>query len=149
MSKIKVGQDIVAATIKRLQAGGRMGHERAVLWLGHGADRIDEVYEPRQRTRADQFYFDRQSMNLLLAHLREKRLRVLAQVHSHPGRAFHSAADDEWAIVRHAGALSLVLPRFAREATVDNFLSLAATYVLSIGNDWEEAPGTTLMEVCE
>ena len=46
------------------------------------------------------------------------------------------------------GALSLVLLRFAREATVDNFLSLAATYVLSTRNDWEETPGATLLEVC-
>ncbi len=148
MSRIKVGQGVVSATIERLQAGGRMGHERAVLWLGSGAARIDELYEPRQRTRADQFYFDRQSMQMLFAHLREKRLRVLAQVHSHPGRAFHSEADDEWAIVRHAGALSLVLPRFAQEATVENFLGHAATYVLSTQNEWEEAPGVTLLEVC-
>ncbi|OWK24736.1 hypothetical protein AJ87_18485 [Rhizobium yanglingense] len=148
MSRIKVGRSVVASTIERLQAGGRIGHERAVVWLGSGADRIDELYEPRQRTRADQFYFDRQSMQMLLAHLREKRLRVLAQVHSHPGRAFHSEADDEWAIVRHAGALSLVLPRFAQEATVDNFLGLAATYVLSTQNRWEEATGGTLLEIC-
>ncbi|MHC2297262.1 hypothetical protein ACVJBD_001468 [Rhizobium mongolense] len=85
---------------------------------------------------------------MLLAHLREKRLRVLAQIHSHPGRAFHSEADDEWAIVRHAGALSLVLPRFAQEATVDNFLGLAATYVLSTQNRWEEATGRALLEIC-
>lgn len=148
MSRIKVGRNVVAATIERLQDGGRIGHERAVLWLGEGAHRIDELYEPRQRTRADQFYFDGQSMQMLFAHLREKRLRVLAQVHSHPGRAFHSEADDEWAIVRHVGALSLVLPRFAQEATVGNFLSLAATYVLSFGNYWEEAPGATVLEVC-
>lgn len=148
MMRIKVGRAVVTSTIERLQAGGRVGHERAVLWLGSGTDRIDELYEPRQRTRADQFYFDRQSMQMLLARLREKRLRVLAQVHSHPGRAFHSEADDEWAIVRHAGALSLVLPRFAQEATVGNFLGLAATYVLSAQNEWQEAPGVTLLELC-
>lgn len=148
MSRIKVGRSLVASTIERLQEGGRVGHERAVLWLGKGAQRIDELYEPRQQTRADQFYFDSQSMQMLFAHLREKRLRVLAQVHSHPGRAFHSEADNGWAIVRHAGALSLVLPRFAEEATVDNFLSLAATYLLSGSNDWEEAPGPIVLEVC-
>lgn len=148
MTRINVEQSVVAATIERLQAGGRIGHERAVLWLGRGAGRIDELYEPRQRTRADQFYFDHHSMQMLFRHLREKRLRVLAQVHSHPHRAYHSEGDDEWAIVRHAGALSLVLPRFAREATVDNFLSLAATYVLSARNDWEETPGASLLEVC-
>lgn len=148
MSRIKVGQSVVAATIECLQAGGRIGHERAVLWLGRGAGRIDELYEPRQRTRADQFYFDRQSMQMLFRHLRENRLRVMAQVHSHPNRAYHSEADDAWAIVRHAGALSLVLPQFAREATVENFLSLAATYVLSTRNRWEEAPGATLLELC-
>jgi len=35
---------------------------------------------------------------------------VAAQVHSHPDEAFHSKGDDEWAIVRHEGALSIVVP---------------------------------------
>jgi len=41
------------------------------------------------------------SMTAMMAHLRERKLGLAAQVHSHPNRAFHSRADDAWAIVRH------------------------------------------------
>ena len=40
------------------------------------------------------------------------------------------------AIVRHLGALSLVLPDFARDATNANFMDLAATFRLDATNRW-------------
>ena len=42
----------------------------------------------------------------------------------------------------------LLASRPEGEATVDNFLNLAATYGLSTRNEWEEAPGATLLELC-
>lgn len=36
-----------------------------------------------------------------------------AQVHTHPGDAYHSATDDRWPIVSQAGFLSIVVPFFA------------------------------------
>ena len=75
-----------------------------------------------------------------MTHLRSDRLKVVAQVHSHPGKAFHSEADDQWAIVRNVGALSLVLPQFARHATPANFLLEAVTYELSVENEWMRVP---------
>lgn len=41
-------------------------------------------------------------------------LRLIAQLHSHPSEAYHSSADDENAIVTTNGALSIVVPDFAR-----------------------------------
>ena len=38
---------------------------------------------------------------------------VKAQVHTHPGEAFHSATDDNWPIVSQEGFLSIVIPDFA------------------------------------
>ena len=38
---------------------------------------------------------------------------VKAQIHTHPGEAFHSASDDRWPIVSQAGFISIVLPNFA------------------------------------
>jgi len=39
-------------------------------------------------------------------------LRLIAQVHSHPGEAYHSRADDRYAIVTAEGGFSLVVPDF-------------------------------------
>ena len=68
------------------------------------------------------FHIPPEGMTALYAELRHKRLMVAAQVHSHPQEAFHSKADDRWAIVRHEGALSLVVPHFAQATTLDRFL---------------------------
>ena len=63
---------------------------------------------------------------------------IPAQVHSHPGRAFHSLADDHGAVIRHGGALSLVVPDFGLRTTVDRFLVDAKVYRLSDENRWIE-----------
>jgi hypothetical protein len=38
---------------------------------------------------------------------------LAAQIHAHPGRAYHSGADDVLALIRLPGALSIVVPDFA------------------------------------
>lgn len=60
---------------------------------------------------------------------------VKAQVHTHPGRAFHSATDDEWPIVSQPGFLSLVVPDFAAGAP-----SLERAWIGQLGPEgkWKE-----------
>jgi hypothetical protein len=45
--------------------------------------------------------------------LRAQRLRLIAQIHSHPTAAYHSETDDRYAIVTALGSFSLVVPDFA------------------------------------
>jgi proteasome lid subunit RPN8/RPN11 len=134
------GPQVLDATIAALQRGGRRQEERVVLWLARsgGSDRAEivEVYEPEQTASIDRFHLPPASIAALMRHLGATRRRIVAQVHSHPGRAYHSDVDAEWAIIRHIGALSLVLPRFARTTTVANFLKRAMTYELSADADW-------------
>jgi proteasome lid subunit RPN8/RPN11 len=78
------------------------------------------------------------SMAALYAELRERRLMVAAQVHSHPYEAFHSRADDRWAIIRHEGALSLVVPNFASSTTAANFLEDTKIFQFSVTARWTE-----------
>jgi hypothetical protein len=112
-----------------------------VLWLAPAksgdSQTIIDVYEPAQRVAADFFHIPPASMRELMQHLRNARLRIAAQVHSHPAQAFHSKADNEWAIVRHTGALSMVLPYFARGITPVTFLGASAVYRLSSSDKWE------------
>lgn len=144
MTRIVCPPAIVADTIARMRAGGRQRSERVVLWLGRASAPppacVVEVYEPNQVAAIDYFRLPPASMRALMAHLRIRRLKILAQLHTHPGRAYHSEVDDEWAIVRHVGALSLVLPYFAASTTVDNFLEQAMTYELSAANEWLHVP---------
>ncbi|MCJ2086726.1 Mov34/MPN/PAD-1 family protein [Methylobacterium sp. E-005] len=144
MTAITCTSAILADTIRILQAGGERREERVVLWLApmahEGATRVVEVYEPGQVADFDYFRLPPESMRTLMAYLRAGRLRLVAQVHSHPGYAYHSEADDSWAIVRQLGGLSLVLPRFARTTTPLNFTEQAMTYELTPENRWTQVP---------
>jgi hypothetical protein len=146
MTKIICPSAIIAQTIARLQDAGDHNMERVVLWLApllpaKGA-RVVELYEPDQEAREDIFRVGPESMKALMAYLRSNRLRAVAQVHSHPHLAFHSAADDRWALIRHKGALSLVLPYFAKHTRVDNFMGEVAIFVLSQEDRWVQVPAS-------
>lgn len=130
---------VVRATLDHLRQSGYVSRECVVLWLGireSGEIRVKSVYRPIQKAREDMFRIPSQGMTALHRTLRRSGCMVAAQVHSHPGPAFHSRADDKWAIVRHEGALSLVVPNFAVMTTVDNFLDETKVYRFSDSGKW-------------
>ncbi len=138
-----VAQHIVAETIKQLRQGGHAQTERVALWLARKTDShvlVHESYEPQYDALSDHFHIGRPAMARLMEHLRIRELMIGAQLHTHPEEAFHSLADDRWAIVRHVGALSIVLPDFGRTTTVENFFSEAKVFVMTPRNKWTEIP---------
>lgn len=150
--KLRISTDTAEQTIKVLQQAGRRNSEGIVLWLGQRNEPVSVVsfvYQPIHSAGADFFHIPRQGMRHMMDFMHKNDVAVLAQVHSHPLHAFHSRADDEWAIVRHLGALSLVLPYFAREATINNFLQLAAVFALDKQNRWSLVPTDNVYGVLE
>jgi len=133
---------VVNETLASLKAAGVQRHEGVVLWLGRRerAARVTvvEAYVPDQEADDDYFRIPPASMAALLRHLGETNTFLAAQVHSHPREAFHSRADDDWAIVRHLGALSLVVPHFATRTVADTFVTHCAAFRLSERNSWDE-----------
>jgi len=117
--------------------------ECVILWLAEKQKDLlitQEVYLPEQVADRDYFHIPRKSIADLLKHLRQHKLVVAAQVHTHPAQAFHSAADDRWAIIGHVGGLSLVLPYFASSISVHNFVAKTAIYRLSENSEWMQVP---------
>lgn len=142
---------VVRTTLKHLRQAGYVGRECVVLWLGSresGEIRVKSVYRPIQKAREDMFHIPPQGMTALLRELRRSGYMVAAQVHSHPGPAFHSRADDKWAIIRHEGALSLVVPNFAAMTTVDNFLDESKVYRFSCSGKWLHVKSSELNRSC-
>jgi hypothetical protein len=142
---VTISSALVDKTLAQLQSVGRRRSEHVLLWLGkreNGNISISRLWIPEQRAGRDFFAIPSRSMQALFDELRRDRLMVAAQVHTHPREAFHSWADDTWAIVRHAGALSLVLPYFALKTAPHNFVRDAAVFVLSQENEWLEVPAT-------
>jgi proteasome lid subunit RPN8/RPN11 len=138
---------LVELTLAYLRDAGQNRCECIVLWLGRHEGhslRVHEAYRPMQNVSEDMFEIPPTGMTALHAELRKRRLMVAAQVHSHPAEAFHSKADDRWAIIRHEDALSLVVPYFASATTVSNFLDRAKTYYFSAAARWVEVPRAQL-----
>lgn len=139
--------NVVETTLIELRAAGRAACECVVLWLGRrngGSIMIEEAYRPLQTAKVDMFYISPSGMTELHAKLHQLRCLVAAQIHSHPGQAFHSRADDRWAIVRHEGALSIVVPNFAVDTTVDSFFNRVKVYRLSATGQWVEVNNSEL-----
>ena len=143
MHKTHISPEEVEQTLRHLQEAGRRGTECVVLWFGRRESagiRVQQVYRPGQVAWADVFRIPPNSMKALLSELSSKHLMIAAQVHSHPFEAFHSKADDAWAIVRHTGALSLVIPHFALKTSSENFMENAKLFLLTPENRWRGVP---------
>jgi proteasome lid subunit RPN8/RPN11 len=144
---VRVPRSVISVTLAAFQKAGALRRECVVLWLGrrtHSEIAVVQAYVPAQVAEEDFFEIPRASMAALFQVLRDRELMVAAQVHTHPHEAFHSTADDRWAIVRHVGALSLVLPDFAQKTSVDSFLNEAAVFRLSDRNEWNLVDGAAI-----
>lgn len=140
IDELRVPPEVVATTLTSLRAAGARNAEGVVLWLGRRDSGIEvvEAYVPEYESEHDFFAIPRDAMAELLRHLGRTQTFLAAQVHSHPRHAFHSEADDTWAIVRHVGALSLVVPWFAAATSIDTFVADIAAFSLSPQNKWLE-----------
>lgn len=147
MSTVIAKPGHVIEMLRHFHEAGLRDSECVVLLLGRRVGdeiMVSEVWRPEQRAGMDFFEIPSHSMEALFARLRAGRLMIAAQVHTHPMEAFHSAADDHWAIVRHEGALSLVLPHFARDTSEASFLADLASFQLSPRDSWDEIPPAVL-----
>jgi sugar phosphate isomerase/epimerase len=141
MNKVICTKQQVDETLKHLREAGQRSSECVVLWLGKESTRgieVEAVCRPAQMAGADIFRIPSSAMREILAILSKHGWMIAAQVHSHPFEAFHSLADDKWAIVRHENALSLVVPYFATQTSVSSFMADQKTFRLTASNHWKE-----------
>ena len=102
-----------AELLRSLSGGVR---ESVVLWTGTelaGNAQVRRVVVPRQRANRLSFQVPLDERLQISQQLADSGERLLAQLHTHPGRAFHSLADDRLALPRHTGAISIVVAEFA------------------------------------
>lgn len=141
MRPVYISEHVVTETLTYLKEAGKRRAECVVLWLAQDNDNglvVQRVYRPAQMARADIFRIPPASMQAVMSLLGTENLMIAAQVHSHPFEAFHSLADDKWAIVRHVNALSLVVPYFALQTDFSTFFNDTKTFKLSPANKWTE-----------
>ena len=116
MNKYLVPRSILvesAALLRSLSGGTR---ESVVLWAGTVQGRaaiVRRLVVPRQNANAKHFDVPLGERLRIAQQFANSGEKLLVQLHTHPGQAFHSPADDRLALPRHTGALSIVVPGFA------------------------------------
>lgn len=121
VTTVQVDAPVLQQTVEALRSFGRSGNEGFALWVGTIAnDRasVTQCLVPKQNSIQSEdgvgYFIESSTLFALNRYLSEQKLRLIAQVHSHPTEAYHSSADDAYAVVTAEGGFSLVVPYFAR-----------------------------------
>lgn len=142
ITRFDVSKACLDATYRLLRRAGRGGYEGVVLWPGRRDGpriSIEEALVPRQTVFRSEYGLgyrvDEDELARIADHLADNQLVLPAQVHSHPGEAYHSEADDTDPIVATLGGLSIVVPDFASGPPVP---AAWAVYRLFPAEGWVE-----------
>jgi hypothetical protein len=135
---------LLRRTEELLRHSGDKGFEAVVLWTGtvgpDGAAALRAAVRPGQVAyRSDDgcaVEVPPDEIAKVVSSLTEDEV-VLARVHTHPDEAYHSTTDDQNMIIAHVGAISVVVPRFAR-APID--LAGCSVNELCPDGTWRELP---------
>jgi hypothetical protein len=111
---LRLGSEIIAASFKLLRSCGRGECECVVYWTGPSTeDVVDGVEHPLHRRSPFGYEVADRWLTQFWSQLAGTARSIKAQLHTHPGDAFHSITDDQWPIISQPGFLSIVIPNFA------------------------------------
>lgn len=113
--KLIMTQACVDALKIALEPSQRQRHEGIAYVLGRSDGFVTlgtTVFMPRARTTGGSFYVEPGAMAACMQAAALHELQVVAQVHTHPGEAYHSDGDVEGAKIRYPGYASVVLPKY-------------------------------------
>jgi hypothetical protein len=111
---LRLALEVVHESFRMLRTCGRGECECVVYWTGPAFDDlVDGIEHPVHKRSALGYQIDDGWLTECWKRLGTSKRSVKAQVHTHPGEAFHSATDDQWPIVSQSGFISIVIPNFA------------------------------------
>lgn len=135
INKVTVPVSVVEKTIKNLRYAGRRGVEGIVLWVGIAVGSLfevkDMIYPIQSGLETPEgllVVVEANELHRINKWLFDHKMVAIAQLHSHPGEAYHSITDDTFPIVTTLGGLSIVVPDFASKQFQ---LNTCAVYRLS------------------
>jgi hypothetical protein len=122
--------DTMRKTQAFMRRAGRAHREGWVLWAGAMRDERNFVVTrpifPKQEASAVHVIVERDEIERIDAELEATREVIGVQLHTHPKDAFHTTVDAENPIITKLGALSVVVPEYAKAALAN--LSHCAVY---------------------
>jgi len=140
---VAVPAGLIDRVVSHLRTCGAHGLEGVAFWAGRleGSQfLVTQAFVPRQHALIDTrsgvgVAIDGDELFRLNVWLHKAGLQLIAQIHSHPGSAYHSSTDDDMSVVTRVGALSIVVPDFA--AGVFD-LSTIAVHRLAKDGGWKK-----------
>jgi hypothetical protein len=142
----RVNHSVVDETGEALAEIGRHGVEGVVVWIGREA--VDGEVEILRAVVPTQVAFRSEDGLAVmipdwavseLIHDLEEGTFIPIRVHSHPCDAYHSSTDDLNRLLSHRGAISIVVPNFARSR-----MTLTDCSINELGDDfrWRQLPAS-------
>ena len=116
----------------------RKGHEGIAYLFGRTDGMVTlavTAFRPKAKTTPGSFLVEPRAMARGVRAAADLGLQIVAQVHTHPGAAYHSDGDIEGARIRYAGYASIVLPEYGRH--LPRFDG-AAVYISDKTDQWIE-----------
>jgi proteasome lid subunit RPN8/RPN11 len=137
VSPVVVTQDLLDRTFEVFRRCGGAEHECVAYWTGPRDDAsvIDDLQHPDHESSEFGYAVDSEWLSTFFRDLYEKSRSARAQIHTHPGSAFHSVTDDKHALVPAPGFISIVIPDFAQGRIG---FEGAAMYRMSDAGTWVE-----------
>jgi len=133
---------VIEKTLKIMQKYGEQNRECIAYWLGERLDEdcivVNEVYIPKQYATAIVSKVQETDVAKLFSILEIDEKVLVAQLHTHPGSAFHSSIDDEYPVAFEKNFLSLVVPYYGF-IDIDSFPKLSKVHIYNEGS-WSETP---------
>ena len=116
LARYRVPRTVLTASADALRNQGAGMREAVILWQGRvlseAEAEVTKLIVPTQNAGALHFDIPLAERLRILREVTAAREFVLIQLHTHPNEAFHSKADDQLAITKHVGAISIVIPDF-------------------------------------
>jgi hypothetical protein len=137
-----IPKQIIDETIFAVKEKGHHGYELFVFWAGKKIEQhsfeVTELLIPKQTgyksPQGAWVDIPGDELNRLNMYLYKHKLSMPIQVHSHPGRAYHSQRDNEKSVLIFPGSISMVIPNFGKLA----FKSFADWAIYQKSNGWEQ-----------
>lgn len=139
----------LAGLVSALARSREQRHEGVAYLLGRSDGTVTlavAVFAPEALTTSGSFHVPTRAMVSCMRTAARFELQVVGQVHTHPGRAYHSDGDVEGAKIRYPGYVSLVLPEYGRH--LPSLLG-AAAYLWQKPRGWIELAGDDIVTIPE
>ncbi len=142
IKKIVMPHQCLKEAYDHMREHGKYHLEGVALFSGKESDNvfhIEKTIVPEQHAMSLEdgllYSVSGEELHKINVWLYENKMSLVAQIHSHPTRAYHSSTDDAYPIVATVGGVSIVVPDFA-SGDVD--INLCAVYRLHPERGWVE-----------